>query len=180
MALRNEKSNIVSFSPGFTPITNEAAIAFNRKALSLGIVAGLRSMMPFALLAWSKEQAKAPSEDAVSDNPSKLALLTSVTALGELIGDKLPTTPSRLETGPFVGRLAIGAIAGALLSQRYDQPILSGAVRGAVGAGLGTIAGYSVRQLLSHTVIPDFLVATIEDGVALSLGLQAVKSPLAE
>jgi uncharacterized membrane protein len=145
------------------------------RAIQIGIVAGLRSMMPLALLTWSKERRE---QEALSQNRSKAMLLTGLLALGEIVGDKLQIMPSRVSTGSLLGRIASGAIAGAVLSNRYGYPLGQGAIRGTLGAGLGAFAGYSVRLLLSQTLnIPDVLLATIEDSIALSLGLQAVKNP---
>lgn len=170
MAITNNSTNVVAFSQ---PRTIGDMNAASQRALCIGIVAGMRSMMPLALLAWSRER---PAETSTPSNKtSPLQLLTGVAAIGEIIADKLPAAPSRLAGGPFVGRLAIGAIAGAIISRRYNQPAIPGAVRGAIGAGFGAIAGYSARMLLAQTFLSDMPLAIVEDGVALSLGLQAVK-----
>src|ERR1700738_4125256 len=75
-----------------------------RRATWLGFVTGLRSMTPDALLAWTSEHPSPP-----------LRGITGFLAVGEIIGDKLPLTPSRLDSRPFFGRLAFGALAGALV-----------------------------------------------------------------
>jgi uncharacterized membrane protein len=170
MAMRNNSTNVVPFSQ---QRTIDAANAVNQKAFCIGIVAGLRSMMPLALLAWSKE--RSAETPATFGNMSTLQRLAGLAAVGEIIADKLPAAPSRLASGPFVGRLAMGAIAGAMISRRYNQPAIPGAVKGAIGAGFGAIAGYSVRMLLAQTILSDIPIAIVEDGIALSLGLQAVK-----
>ncbi|GAC1374739.1 MAG: membrane protein [Ktedonobacteraceae bacterium] len=139
-----------------------------RRATWLGFATGLRSMTPNALLAWTSEQ------------PSPLLRgITAFLAVGESIGDKLPLTPSRLNSGPFFGRLAFGALAGALVSQRFNQDQWQGAIRGALGAAAGSFIGYSYRSLLSQGLgVPDFVGAIVEDGVAITVGLNAVsKTP---
>ncbi|GCE11540.1 hypothetical protein KTT_13990 [Tengunoibacter tsumagoiensis] len=144
---------------------NEAGLDVYRKASLLGLTTGLRSMLPLALLARSEEKLPNP----------RLKTLTMVLAIGEVIGDKLPTTPSRLKTGPLVGRLIIGAIAGAFLCQRAHQSPVIGAVRGALGAAIGSIAGSAYRSFMpSFTEIPDIFWAAIEDAAAYSLGTCAV------
>ncbi|WP_149404118.1 hypothetical protein [Dictyobacter arantiisoli] len=137
-----------------------------KQASRLGIVAGLRSMTPLAVLTWSETEV-AP----------KLKTITALLAAGELIGDKLPFTPSRLKPGSVLFRLTIGATAGALLCKRIQQPVLTGAIRGAVGAAIGTVAGYAYRTVAADvTGIPDIVWAIIEDGVAVGLGRLATTS----
>jgi uncharacterized membrane protein len=136
----------------------------------LGIVAGLRSMTPLTALTWTNPEA-APW----------LRTLTAVLAVGEIVGDKLPFTPSRLKGGALFARLAIGATAGVLLCKRSQQPLFDGAIHGFLGAALGSIAGYSYRTVLSSaTGIPDLVWAIGEDAVALGLSVRATASDLNE
>ncbi len=144
-----------------------------RNAALLGVVAGLRSMLPAALLAQTSD-GNNTVESNILESPSA-RLVTTLAAAGEIIGDKLPVVPSRLKKGSFIVRLTLGAFAGAAVCRRERQPLIAGAILGAAGAGFGTLAGYSVRTLLSQTTdIPDTVWATIEDSVALSLGLRAL------
>ncbi len=145
-----------------------------QQAFWLGFVTGLRSMLPLALLAWTSN-----TTDENSITPQKA--LSGLAAVGEIIGDKLPATPSRLSAGPLIGRLAIGATAGALLSRRFNQSPVQGAIRGAIGAALGSLAGYGYRTFASQlTDVPDVVWALIEDGAALGLGTLAVNRPFQE
>ncbi len=139
-----------------------------RRATWLGFVTGLRSMTPAALLAWTSE---APSP--------ALTGLTGFLAIGEIIGDKLPMTPSRLNSGPLIGRIVFGAGAGALVSRRFNQPLLQGAIRGAIGAAAGSVVGYAYRSLATQGLdIPNVVAALVEDGVAIVVGYSAVgKAP---
>jgi uncharacterized membrane protein len=66
-------------------------------------------------------------------------------------------------------------MSGALLSKRYRQSALQGALRGIMGATLGSFAGYFYRITAANiTSIPDAIWAAIEDGVALLIGARAV------
>ncbi len=149
-----------------------------RSATRIGITAGLRSMTPLALLAWTSEQEhNIPLAATQEHRPSTLQAITGLAAVGEIIADKLPTIPSRLESRFFVGRMIIGAVAGAIICRRAGQPLIQGAMRGAIGASIGTIVGYTYRTLVAQTTsIPDVVLATIEDIVALNIGWQAVHS----
>lgn len=135
-----------------------------RRASWLGFVTGLRSMTPTALLAWTSEK------------PSLvLKAVMGFLAVGEIIGDKLPMTPSRLTSRPFVGRIVFGALAGALVSRRFNQPLVQGAIRGTIGAVVGSFVGYGYRSLATQGLdIPNVLAAIAEDGVAITVGLRAV------
>ena len=157
----------------------------NARVAGLGAVAGLRSMLPFALLA-----AAANRVDGFADGPfatdaappvgllrSRWALLgLGLAAAGELVGDKLPFTPDRIAPGPLGGRLVLGALAGAALYQEARRPPLTGAALGAVAAGGGAAAGFFARRGLGRvTGIPDPVLALLEDALAIGLGLRAVR-----
>jgi uncharacterized membrane protein len=150
--------------------SNLSAEELYRRAAQLGIVAGFRSSLPFAALAWTSK-----------NSPSWLKAATGLAYIGEVIADKLPATPSRLSPGPFVGRIAFGAVAGALLGQRYNQPLGPAAVRGAIGAVVGSIAGNSYRTLATQlTGTPDFIWALLEDTVAVNLALRTTEAKVVE
>ncbi len=139
-----------------------------RRAAQLGIVAGFRSSLPFAALAWTSKNSSTP-----------LKAITGLAYIGEVIGDKLPNTPSRLSPGPLIGRIAFGATAGALLSQRYNQPVWPAALRGAIGGVIGSLVGNSYRTLATQlTGTPDFIWALLEDTVAVNLALRTTESKI--
>ncbi|GCE25564.1 hypothetical protein KDA_10480 [Dictyobacter alpinus] len=159
-----DKTYLAGGRPGLRLMgdTVESADAL-KKASRLGIVAGLRSMTPLAALAWTSES-----------TPPVLRNVTAFLAVGEIIGDKLPLTPSRIKSGPFMGRIALGALSGALLCKRLQQPLLPGAIRGGLGAVIGTLAGATYRSIVPEaTGLPDFICALAEDGVAVSLAFAA-------
>lgn len=149
-------------------------------AFVLGVVAGMRSQMPLALLAWRirKDSAggKVVGLPAVVES-SWFAPLAATLAIGELIGDKLPMTPSRLTAGPLVGRIIFGGSAGALEAARSRQTPVWGALAGACGALVGSFGGYHARRaVVSSSGLPDPLVAVAEDSAAIGLGVWAVST----
>ena len=138
-------------------------------ALLLGIVSGLRSMTPPAAVAWA---ARLGWLDLVG---TPLAFLGSTAAayvltglmLAELVGDKLPTTPSRTRPGPFIWRIVTGALAGAALFAGHGGSLALGALLGGLGAVGGTLGGYRARTGLVRALgVPDYVVALAEDAVA--------------
>lgn len=149
-----------------------------RSATLLGVVAGLRSSIPFAFLSLgeqSEADSSSPLRYLLSPQAKSLSVLS---VLGEVLGDKLPFTPSRLKSGPFAGRVIAGALAGVILFRRQGQSIVTGALLGGVGAIVGSVAGNFFRTVMTEaTPIPDFLWALVEDAVALYLASEAVGGP---
>lgn len=146
------------------------------RSATLGFVAGLRSMMPLALLAQHLERDGPDIADGgwaidVLASPAG-ALALGVAAVGELIADKLPWVPSRLEPLPLAGRVVLGGTAGALDSLAEGRASDVGALLAALGALVGSVVGYRLRTGLP---LPDPLVALGEDLLACLLGSWAVR-----
>lgn len=148
------------------------------RTAAIGIVAGLRSMMPLALLNWTNpvtEGEDSSLAERLSNLPAARISITTA-ALGEIIADKLPSTPSRLKPGPLLGRIAIGGQSGAALFRRANKSALMGAAIGAAGAALGSVIGYYARTTLDkNTRVADPVWAVTEDLIAFSLGIFAVR-----
>jgi uncharacterized membrane protein len=90
-----------------------------------------------------------------------------VLAIGELINDKLPKTPSRKAPVPFAARVVMGALCGAALGAP-SQALIGGLLAGVLGAVAGTLSGYEARtRLVKATGGKDFPIALIEDAIAL-------------
>ncbi len=147
------------------------------RAVMLGAVGGMRSQMPLALLAWSARERQfavdAGPPLSVLRSPKTLPV-AAILAGGELIGDKLPMTPSRLEPGALAARFVVGGLAGAALALDAGQSPLEGVAAGMVGAGLGAYGGYQIRRWLgAASGVPDPVVAIGEDMVAIGIGVTA-------
>ena len=158
----------------------DAAIPFVQAA-GLGVVAGMRSQLPLALLALGAGRRRFAVE---ADGP--LGLLRSpvaqrllvLSAVGEFVGDKLPFVPSRLKPGPLFGRMLFGGLAGAAIAVEARRSPALGAVIGAGGAVLGTQAGYRARVALGEsTGLPDPVWGVAEDAASVALGMAVVHLP---
>jgi uncharacterized membrane protein len=146
-------------------------------ACAIGFVAGLRSMTPLAVVSGAAHFGWLDLRHTwASFFGSPVALCVfSVLALAELVGDKLPKTPSRKSPGPFAGRIIVGALTGAALATAARQSPIAGALLGAVGAVAGTLGGYEARtRLIKALRVPDFAIALLEDAVAIGGGLLIV------
>ena len=142
--------------------------------LSLGIVAGLRSMTAPAVVCWASHFGwLSLSHSPLNFLTYKVSLVIfTLLALGEFIGDKLPNTPSRTSLFPLIARAVSGALAGAALVITAGASLAVGIVVGAVGAMLGSFLGYFLRRALTKSAgLPDLPVALLEDLVAVGGGL---------
>ncbi len=123
----------------------------------------------------------APSE-ALSASPlrwlgtPKAATLFKVLALGEIGGDKLPFTPSRIAPGPLFGRILSGGLSGAGLCAADGKSLQTGAVIGALGAVAGAYAFYHLRRSLGQKLpVPDPVLGAVEDVLAYGGGWKVLQ-----
>jgi uncharacterized membrane protein len=135
-------------------------------AILIGIIAGLRAVMPLAAISWGAwlgwiDLSATPF--AFMGHIIAVIILTLL-AIAELVSDQLPNTPSRKVPMQFGTRIVLGAAAGALL---MPTSWLIGALLGAIGAVVGTFAGAEIRGLLARAFGRDLPAALIEDVVAI-------------
>ncbi|MBZ5626238.1 MAG: DUF4126 family protein [Acidobacteriia bacterium] len=138
-------------------------------AFLIGVVVGLRSMTAPAAVSWAARLGWLHLENTwlaflgFSATPYILSLL----AIGELIADKLPKTPSRKAPVGFLGRVVSGALCGAALGAN-SQALIGGLGAGIVGAVAGTFVGYEFRvRLVKATGGNDLRIALLEDAIAI-------------
>ena len=69
----------------------------------------------------------------------------------------------------------LGGLSGAAIAVAGAQWIALGIVAGVAGAIAGAFAGYEVRKRLVRALkVPDFVIALLEDAVAIAGGLLIV------
>lgn len=139
-------------------------------AIGIGVIAGLRSFTAPAAVCWAAHLGW------LDLHYSRLAfmattaavIVATLLAIGELVMDKLPSTPNRTSAGPLVGRLVMGALCGAAIGIATDQSGIVSTCLGAVGALIGTFGGYQVRhRLVAGLKMKDLVVALVEDVIAI-------------
>jgi uncharacterized membrane protein len=136
-------------------------------ALLIGVVAGLRSLTAPAVVAWAALLHWINLNGTWASwvgHPVTVAIIT-VLAVAELVGDKLPKTPSRTAPPGFAVRIVLGAFAGAVIGTAWGYT-WSGLGAGAIGAVLGTLGGYQARTRLVASHGHDLSIALLEDAVA--------------
>lgn len=144
-------------------------------ALLIGIVAGSRAMLAPAAIAW------AAAARGLAVDGTWLAFfgwrftpwIVSLLALGEFVGDVLPTTPSRKQAGPFGARLVSGGVSGAAIGIGAGMPLL-GLALGVLGAVIGTLGGAVLRARLALAFGRDLPAALLEDAIALAAAASVV------
>jgi uncharacterized membrane protein len=130
------------------------------RAALLGLATGGRSMSGLAALALTNRS----TSGALGSR--WIRRLAGTAAAGELVGDKLPQVPSRLQPQGLLPRLALGAIAGTVLARREGgsgNRTASAAVVGLAGAAAGSWLGVSWRQLAAARFGRHLPGALIED-----------------
>ena len=135
------------------------------RGVLLGTASGLRGQLGVASIVAQSD----PSLPSFFRSPWTRRVLLAAAA-GELVVDKLPSTPSRLEPPGFIGRLVLGALAAGLCAHTRQARWLPIAALGAASAGIAAKVGHDVRaQLAQHA--PDPAIAVAEDALALGLAV---------
>jgi uncharacterized membrane protein len=153
-----------------------------REAAVVGMIAGLRSMSAPALIT------RVARKGQLAARGSKLEFLNSTGALssavllaaGEIIADKFPKLPARIQPGPLTARAISGALCGAVLCSARKKSPWRGALYGALGAIGAAYAAYHLRHTLKETLhVPDAVLGVAEDAIVTGSGL-LIASRLAE
>jgi uncharacterized membrane protein len=148
------------------------------RALGLGAISGLRSLSGPAFVS------RAASRGDLNLDGTFLAFLSSprlskalvLMELGEMVGDKLPATPSRTSPPPLLGRAASGALVGAAVFVSEGLRATTGAALGSTAAIAAGFTGEWLRALtVEKTGFPDPVVALAEDAIVLLVGLHSSK-----
>lgn len=145
---------------------------------AIGFVAGLRALTAPAVVSWAAYLGwlnLAGSSLAFMASPITATIFTLL-AIVELVGDVLPTTPSRTSAVPLTARVLMGGLSGACLSVSAGQSLAVGAVLGGIGGLVGAFAGYQARtRLVRGLGVQDLFIAIPEDLVAIGLAYLLVR-----
>jgi len=90
-----------------------------------------------------------------------------VLAIGELVVDKLPNTPNRNEGLSLLGRVAAGAVIGAIVARRKKADPVALVVIGAFTSFASAHATYRFRRALTEH-LPALGAAIVEDATVLA------------
>jgi hypothetical protein len=147
-------------APGSPDAPVKPGFALTARSFTLGVAAGMRSTLGLA-------------GPALTGGASGLRRLVPVAGVaGEIVVDKLPFTPSRLEPPGLYGRFLAGAGGAAALARREHAAPAWPVIAGCAGAALGTYGGAAWRAA-SVKQRADWHGAVAEDLVALALAALA-------
>lgn len=139
-------------------------------AFLIGTASGLRALMGLAAVSWAVHCGILPLDHTwlawlgYAFTPYILTLM----AIGELVNDKLPKTPSRLIPPQFIARIVTGALCGLAIGLS-GHGIILGLVAAITGAVAGTFGGAKARSLLARKFGRDLPAALLEDTVAIGI-----------
>jgi uncharacterized membrane protein len=143
-------------------------------AFLIGVVCGLRSLTAPAIVAWAAHRGWIHLNHARLHflGSTAAVVVFSLFAVVELVADQLPSAPSRTAPPGLIARIILGALCGAAIAVSGAQSLAIGALLGVAGGVAGAFGGYQVRtRLVKALKVPDFVIATLEDAVAIGAGL---------
>ena len=136
--------------------------------LLIGVITGLRAMTAPAAISLA---ARAGWLDLAATPLAFLGYaytpwIFTVLALGELVTDQLPTTPSRTVPIQFGTRMLMGGLTGGAIGASSGA-LAIGVIAGIVGAVIGTLGGRAIRGRLAAAFGSDRPAAIVEDLIAI-------------
>jgi uncharacterized membrane protein len=135
----------------------------------LGVVTGMRTFVPMAVLCWFAYRGDLPVDGTWAGWTGHLitAIIFSLLAIAEIVGDKLPKAPPRTNLPGITGRIVFGGLVGAIVATGLDGSVFEGILLSVSGAFVGAHAGYLVRrELVILLRWKDWHVAVFEDVIA--------------
>jgi uncharacterized membrane protein len=134
------------------------------RAAALGAASGARSTAGVTAVAFTSRRG---DRGALASGLGSTAAksVTAVAAAGELVGDQLPSTPSRLAPPALGGRLALGGTAAAAVARRDGHDPVVPALVATGGALGGALLGSRLRAVAAQRFGSDRPGAFLEDGV---------------
>lgn len=144
----------------------------------LGIVTGLRTFTPLAVLCWFAYAGALELQFGWDLWTAKLpvAILFTVLALAEYVADKQSWMLDRTVLASVAFKVLLGGFVGAVVADGLNGPTLEGVILGVLGVLVGAYGGHLVRrELVRQLRCKDWHVAVAEDALALLCALFAMR-----
>src|SRR6201987_538670 len=147
-------------------------------AFLIGTASGLRALIGLAAVSWAAHFGILRLDHTwlaflgYAFTPYILTLI----AIGELVNDKLPKTPSRLIPPQFITRIVTSALCSLAIGPSGNGMII-GLVAGIIGAVAGIFGGAKARNLLARTFGRQQLCLKMQSPLALRRSLSFGRCP---
>jgi len=145
------------------------------QVVGIGTLAGMRTSSAPAITSQilsrhhSKRLEKSPLKFMQSKTVADVLTVLSVT---EVIADKLPSAPNRIEPGGIIFRGLSGALAGASIYKASGNNVLAGTLIGAASAVASTYMSFFLRKsIVKNTSIIDPIIGALEDALVIGAGV---------
>ncbi len=117
----------------------------------LGLITGMRTMTPMAILCWFAWRGLLPV-DPWASWAAKLpvAILFTLLAALEYYADKRGLAPRPTRPLVLAARFFLGGLVGGIIATSLDAPGLEGVILGVLGALLGAFLAYQLRHQLTR------------------------------
>jgi uncharacterized membrane protein len=140
------------------------------QSLAIGAATGGRSFSGIAAVSLSSTRDERPLGNPVAK------VVVGLLAFGELVLDKSPKAPNRMEPPGLAGRMVFGGASAGLLARRHGTSPIPQVVVGMAAALFAAYVGHWSRSRLAGRFGADLPGALIEDGVVQSLAWVACLS----
>lgn len=150
-------------SSGKITVVGTSLVRTVGRSLAIGAATGGRSFSGIAAISLSSTRDERPLGNPVAK------VLVGLLAVGELVLDKSPKAPNRLEPPGLTGRMVFGGASAGLLARRHSASPIPQVVVGMAAALTAAFAGHWGRSRLAGRFGADLPGALIEDGVVQSL-----------
>ncbi|WDF81250.1 DUF4126 family protein [Mucilaginibacter sp. AW1-7] len=146
------------------------------QVMGLGALAGMRSTSAPVIASHilSHHQTKRLDHSPLKFMQSRnVALALKILAVGEIIGDKLPSAKDRIKPVSVVFRMMSGALAGASIYKATGGNPAAGALIGGAAAFASTFGSFWLRKdAVKASNVTDPFVGAIEDALVIGSGIE--------
>jgi uncharacterized membrane protein len=150
------------------------------QVVGLGALAGMRSTSAPVIVSHilshhqSRNLDRSPLKFMQSRN---IALALKILAVGEIIGDKLPSAPNRIKPGSLIFRMLSGALAGASVYKATGSKAATGALIGSAAAFASTFGSFWLRKdAVKINNATDPFIGAIEDALVIGSGIELLNA----
>lgn len=149
------------------------------QVLGIGALAGMRTSSAPAITSQILSRHHSKRLERSPLNFMQLKTVTNILTIltvGEVIVDKLPTTPNRTKPAGIIFRGLSGALAGASIYKASGNNVLAGTLTGAASAVASAYISFLLRKsVVKNTSVADPIIGAVEDALVIAAGVGLVR-----